>query len=516
MIAAYLRPAAQTCKKHLLKPKWLLCPSLRVGNQWKDQINLGGINSINLHSYTINSLVLEFASPELLQLNLRFVGAFQCSQIVAAVTTKLIDAGALNYFSDVQSQTQLAHLLSKSIRDVRLAGLASSSLSDDSIEVSAKAEDLKTIFNSYIEELSSRGLADYADCLAIATKRVKNGKAAIPDKLHVICPIEPNASKLEADFLVSLKLRCDFVAPVNVVEESYSFVPAFKSAVGEVNEVQIVLQDAFATLPSSSLDQLEILHSDYSTYVPLVHEQLMEHIGTTLSDIDSLPVTFGEGLACIYSRPGRALRSWLRWIRADFLQASLVKIIREGLISFDHEDEVAIGFAGMAHRLRKLPIGFGRDRYEVILNDAIASAGESIRSRDASNDGSDQVQLSSKYDFGLHAFEKLKGVLGPLIKDSPDPTQPPEVLLIAAKEFLNQYSRTANKFDNYAKAKLLDDIHAMELAVEESPGLEIGVWEWLESLPVESRILASGPRPGCIHVDHVAKGGTAEEALPSF
>ena len=507
MIASYLLPTAQTCENHLLEPKWLLCPNLRVGNQWKDQINLGGINSINLHSYTIKSLVLELASSELVKSNLRFAGAFQCSQIVASVVTKMVEDESLAYFSDVQNLPQLAHLLWKSIQDVRMSGLDSTSLSNDSIEVGPKADDLKAIFHSYVEELSSRGLADYADCLSIATKLVENGNAAIPDNLNVICPIKPNASRLETDFLESLKQKCSFVAPNDQDQESLSFTPAFESAVGEVNEVQVVLQRAFDTLPNTSLDQIEVLHTDYSTYVPLFHEQLMEHVGTTFSDIDSLPITFGEGLACIYSRPGRALRSWLRWIRADFLQASLVKIIREGLIAFDREDEVAIGFAGLAHRFRKLPIGFGRERYELILSDAIASARESVKARDANIDASDHGQLSQKYDFGLLAFEQLNGVCSALIKDSPVPNKPAKELLNAAKKFLNQYARAANKFDNYAKAKLLDDIRAMELAIDESPGLEIGVWVWLESLPVESRILASGPRPGCIHVDHVAKGG---------
>ena len=44
----------------------------------------------------------------------------------------------------------------------------------------------------------------------------------------------------------------------------------------------------------------------------------------------------------------------------------------------------------------------------------------------------------------------------------------------------------------------------MNAAIEEVDKVHIGLWECLEALPVESRILASGPRPGGIHVDHVA------------
>ena len=314
--------------------------------------------------------------------------------------------------------------------------------------------------------------------------------------------------RLEAELLDSLTQNSTFIEASKSSDDTSTFVPKFQSAIGELNEVQIVFQQAFESLPDSSLDQIEILHTDYSTYVSLLHEQIMEQLKSTFNDIDDLPITFGEGLACIYSRPGRALRSWLRWIRSEFSQASMVKIIREGLISFDSDqDEVAIGFSGLAHRFRKLPIGFGRDRYSVILSDAVASAKQNIEVRAAKVEESDHKPLSQGYDFGLGGFEKLHNVLDAIIAVSPEPNQPAIELLEAAAKFLNQFARSVNKFDNYAKAKLIDDIRTMQIAIAESPEQELDVWDWLENLPVDSRILAKGPRPGCIHVDHVAKGG---------
>ena len=247
--------------------------------------------------------------------------------------------------------------------------------------------------------------------------------------------------------------------------------------------------------------------------MPLLHELLTEQLSDTLCDIDALPVSFGEGLACIYSRPGRALRSWLRWVRADFLQAAIVNMIREGLIGFDHDDEgVAVGYATMANRLRKLPIGFGRTRYEVILDDACQSAAQLVAAHSEDEDSKEGKTHSASYDFGLAAFEKLKNRLAELIQNSPSEETPATTLLDMATFFLNRLARTVNKFDRYAKAKLLDDIATMKAAIEEVDEVHFGLWEWLESLPVESRILASGPRPGCVHVDHLAKGGHSGRA----
>src|SRR4029078_4257300 len=37
----------------------------------------------------------------------------------------------------------------------------------------------------------------------------------------------------------------------------------------------------------------------------------------------------------------------------------------------------------------------------------------------------------------------------------------------------------------------------------------IDVWDWLAALPGESRVLGSGPRPGCLHVDSIYSGGVS-------
>ena len=49
--------------------------------------------------------------------------------------------------------------------------------------------------------------------------------------------------------------------------------------------------------------------------------------------------TFSQGIATIYSRPGRALRAWLRWIHSDGLQSKLVQLFREGVLNRPEETE---------------------------------------------------------------------------------------------------------------------------------------------------------------------------------
>ena len=58
MTATFLQPPIDTCQTHLLDHKWLLALDRRVANQWKDQVNLAGISTVNLHSETLQSAVI--------------------------------------------------------------------------------------------------------------------------------------------------------------------------------------------------------------------------------------------------------------------------------------------------------------------------------------------------------------------------------------------------------------------------------------------------------------------------
>ena len=233
----------------------------------KTKVNLGGVDSVNLHTQTIRAIAIELASLRLAQSGLKYASTFHCTQVVAAAITTNLNAGKLSYFDNVGSVEQLAQLLTTSIHDLKLAGLDSSSLNHDSIEAAAKADDLKTIFDSYLSELAARKLADYADCLSIATKRIKEGRDGLPEELILIAPLEIDFAPLETEFLECLKQHCEFVEPDTSSKTATGFTPSFQSAVGEVNEVQLVFQRAFDSLPDLALDQIEILHTDYSTYV---------------------------------------------------------------------------------------------------------------------------------------------------------------------------------------------------------------------------------------------------------
>ena len=507
MTASFLLPFEKTCQDNLLAPKWLIAPNRRTGIQWKDHLNFRGVNTVNVHIESVKSLVFKLVSAKLAKDGVEIAARVHCLMLIGKILTDLLTRGQLEYFHEVKATDKLAQLLTKTLGEIRLGGLGQVDLKLTAIESPEKAADLQRLINAFDIELKERKLFDYADCLSLAISQLEQKELSLPDDLIVVSPVDLETSDLEKQFLRKLKDSCAYVGPVVLETNRIDDVePSFKRAMGEINEIQLVLQNAFENVEVLGFDQIEILHTDYSTYVPLIHEQLVAKLDEDHSSIDELPVTFGDGLACIYSRPGRALRSWVRWQKGDFLQNQIVRMIREGLIRFDNyeEKQVAIGFSQLAHRLRKLPIGFGYDRYKAPIAEAIKVAEADIASLKERRDDSD---FSADYDFGKSAFEQLEKTLGGLIDLTPREDVTPKAVLSSAKQFLSQFARSLNKLDGYAKQRLLSDIEGISYAIESAPDIDVDVWALLEQLPVESRILASGPRPGRIHVDHIARGG---------
>lgn len=158
----------------------------------------------------------------------------------------------------------------------------------------------------------------------------------------------------------------------------------FFSGYGEISGVRGVIQRVVRHDVNSQvrMDEVEILYTDSEAYVPLLHEFLTEAIAVnehaTLASTLGLPITFAEGIATIYSRPGRALRAWLRWIHADGLQSKAVQLIREDVLNRPlvdgTSDSQQIGYARLASNLRRISIGFGMDRYVPTVQSVIKDA----------------------------------------------------------------------------------------------------------------------------------------------
>ena len=116
-------------------------------------------------------------------------------------------------------------------------------------------------------------------------------------------------------------------------------------------------------------------------------------------------MTFEGGIPARKSRPGRALVAWLSWIREDFPQPLLVQMIQEGLLEIPGHDPKTDSFARLAAVLRRLEIGFGRERYQSVLEKHVRAAErraadpEMIRDEDGQSDPRSEIARKSAWPF---------------------------------------------------------------------------------------------------------------------
>lgn len=512
----------EQCSSELLAEKWLLAPRLAIAVQWKDRLNLSGQGTVNLHPRTLRTAVTSLVSSRLAEQKLQLASRITVRMIVRNVLLALLDTGQLRYFQEIQSIDGLSKLVARSIGDLRLASLGPEALDVDAFQSDAKAADLRLIFRAYCEALQERCLVDYASCIQQAVHGIKDGSVELPNDLLVLMPQSWRVAPAESDLLRTLSEAATIKYPDHVDPLENTWNPQttlgnanveFFSGVGEVNEVRGVFQRILGRPGGAEkLDDVEILHTDSDQYEPLILEQmagwLAEIDGDGIVDVETLPVTFAGGIACIYSRPGRALRGWLRWIRHEFVQTRAVQLIREGLL-MRPENAASIGFSRLAGALRQVPIGFRRDRYLSNIDDAIRAAERSLHEyrQQGEAEAGEASGERPKRDFGLAALRAVLAMVQPMVECVPDADDAASDVLNKAKQFLLRCARAENKLDRIARTRLLDDIDGMLSTLEITSGSELDVIQWLEDLPIESHVLATGPQPGRVHVASLADGG---------
>ncbi|MCL6503769.1 MAG: PD-(D/E)XK nuclease family protein, partial [Pirellulales bacterium] len=303
------------------------------------------------------------------------------------------------------------------------------------------------------------------------------------------------AAQVEAD----RELLCWIHRPPPVPRPAGDGTLKIVRAVGEVNEVRQVFRWCLAN--RVPLDQVELLYTDAQTYIPLVYEELAAQYGTL--DLGSLPVTFAEGLACRFSRPGRLLRLWLQWVQEDFPQGLLQLMIQDGLLIVPWPAEISSpdqSYSRLARRLARLGVGLGRDRYVRVLREYAASLQHSQPPGDEQAPAANPTALALQQADVAVLLELAQGLLELL------PPQPSgKDLLAAAERLLGQYARCISQLDNFAVGRLRQEIQQFLALLGEGDAL-FDVPRYLERL-LEAEVQGSGPRPGAVHVASLNSGG---------
>ncbi|MFO0905738.1 MAG: PD-(D/E)XK nuclease family protein [Pirellulales bacterium] len=516
-----------------LREKWLIAPSRRIGHQWLDGLALAGHSAINVHIKTPRSMAIDLASPAMTAQQVTLVTPEAALFLMDRVLRRM-PKGSLKYLPEAAGGRRLAQTVLFSLEFVRLTGLDVDQLDHAGLEVSVKGDDLALIAKHYAKELEQANLADYATILHLAIGSVVSHPENIGADVSVLFPDDLRLCVLEHKLFEAIPVEQRHVLRTDQPAESamakvvtsdldrlrWLPIPAeapapvgdqtvgISCAVGEVNEVRAALRHCLAA--GWSFDQVELLHTDADTYVPLIYEALSAVDRPDGESAEELPVTFSEGIPVRYSRPGRCLAMWLTWMREGFPQASLVRAIREGLLEMPGEEQEHSGMSRLAAQFRGIGIGLGRDRYLTKVDEQLSSLQSQLDEAQEAveEDDEEASRRVLRLQTELRDAKVLRTLIERLLAVTPEVGARVQDVIAGAKQFVEMLARRANKLDQFAASKLLEEINSLGMwlsGADHDTGLD--VWQWLADLPAQTRVLGSGPRPGMLHVDNVRSGG---------
>ncbi len=151
-------------------------------------------------------------------------------------------------------------------------------------------------------------------------------------------------------------------------------------------------------------DQIEIVAADPAAYGSALH---------ALADSMGIPVTFAVGLPVERTRPGRVVSTWFRWVRSGFQESVIRALIESDDIRPPRPHRSDRG-PWLARALRRQRIGWGRGRYQLAINRALAALERAPAGRFESEE-----QLARRKEREGRRLRALRALLYPVIDAIP-------------------------------------------------------------------------------------------------
>ncbi|MBN2534410.1 MAG: PD-(D/E)XK nuclease family protein [Spirochaetales bacterium] len=518
------------CKEHPFKEKWLISPNRRIGVQIMDRISLKGEGIINLHVKTMRGIIMDIASGFMVSNELTYMKPLLQEFLMGELFHDLKEKGG-GYLSRLKPGSGLFQSLVSSLSELRNAGISANTLKADLFEEPAKGKDILYLLSLYENALLDKNYLDNAGILKLAIKLIESGDVFRRDILifapadmitHDFSPLEkrlwysiPESQRIEieqgdhaknrplpeTDLSLLRMISRPFDAPAPAKDGSVDFFKAY----GAVNEVREVFRRVIHG--GISFDQVEIIHTDLKTYIPLIFETAYHY---PLDKEAMVSVTFADGVPAKYSRPGRALSAWIYWIENDYPQTILKNMIQDGLLHIETKGTEKEIFSELAHLFRQLKIGKGKNRYKTIINNYLIMLNNKRTCLRYTEDESEEEfeKRKNRIEERYRRFEELKEFVFCLLDNVPLPGASQKEIINRAVWFIQTIARRISKLDNYAtdviNIQLKECINNMEKI---TPYPHFNAWNWLRSLLDKMRILGMGPGEGCIYVTNIESGG---------
>ena len=273
-------------------------------------------------------------------------------------------------------------------------------------------------------------------------------------------------------------------------------------ASGEENEIREVFRRVLEQ--EIPFDQIEILHTDASTYPALAWELAREH---------GIECTFSGGVAATFTHPGQAALAFLDWIADGFEADVLRKSLASGALTFERAEGKgdALGTRAVARALREAQIGWGARRHVTAIDRRIAElekpgepgreaddAGEAELAERSARRARRLAEARAAKSFVLRALERAR-CADANVCDL-------RALARGCREFVREFARVADPLDAAALTaleKLLGELEVLPATTLPPQDAAARLSDAVRTLSIE----ADRARPGRIHVADYRAGG---------
>ena len=503
--------------------KILVCSYAAEGRELLRALSLAKRGWIGFEPTDPKKLANELVAHDIVRDGLRIADAFDLNALLDHAIDETIIRFGDGVSAEIRAladQVGFRKAIRRSIEALRLEGIDSPTLRCADLEDLRKRNFLADVYATYETKLKHSKLADVAEVYRRATHGVSRGMIALPRAVILLAPGLP-MNGLRGRFIEALRersraeiLRDDapgadaprFVLPAsNVVhvDRAARDIDIF-AASSPLHEIKEVLRRCVAN--GVHWDEIEIVATDANLY------------GCALDSIArrlNIPVSYAVGLPANRTRPGRVVAAYLRWIQEDFSDEVIRALLESGDLVPDGEFKSSNGVS-LARTLRKLRIGWGRERY---LEHIAAEERRAQLERDADEEESeDERQRRAEI---LEDLSALRALFTPILNATPSiPDRlhrnsgriAPSALADGLAVMLS-FAVTDHDVDRIAKERIQAKLERIRATMTRAMSFESALSVLRERLDVRvPAVGATGPAPwssspGHVHFTNLEHGG---------
>lgn len=451
--------------------KILIARTRGEGRELLRQVALRGLSWMGFEVNTLRPLASKIVARELSAAGRTVIDSFDEHALVERAIDEALAAGRDFRFPTLREKVGFRDAVRHSVAALRLGGIDSRSIERPARPTDRQAL-ITAVLRRYEELLEAGNLADTAMVLETATRMLGAAAPPLSDPTFLL-PGLPDRG-LAGRFARALQdrgavlLRTDpvegmpvpkgilwDVAPPATAGSYLHAVERFDGprprielfAAGSIqDEVRGVLRRAIDM--GARWDEVEVIAADPSLYGSALH---------AVAEALDIPVTFAVGLPVERTRPGRVVTTYFQWIENDFHESRLRALIEARDVQPPPPGDRLRG-PGLARELRRLRIGWGRERHITRVERAIEGL-DGLKRRPLQNEESFE-RLKQRRRENLLALQAL---IRPLLEATPpvDGTVSPARVATGVKSILDRVAPGTDT-DDTARERLLRQLDRIE------------------------------------------------------